>query len=278
MFHRWHIFDRIHLVTGESLGDFLFSYYHPILSMCSGPIVMVILFIAVLWPISAVGRHGIIPAAALLICIVLMHLLYSKVSNTILYVWMQPFICYAEFIFIKYALAANNDDPGVGLIGWLVFAALALIIMWYTASFLDIIDNSWGWIYIIPYGAAWIFSLVRQWYVYYIVVYLALFALIMSVYITLKRRKKRNFDIDEAKAWPAVLVSVLTIFACLQPMIADMLTPDIMQAIKTIPSDPNVRGVVKFFAATINFFVTFPVTHGIGVCINRLASLLAQYG
>lgn len=278
MFHRWLFFDHFTFRDGWTLGDVLFSYEHPVLSMAMGPITLIILFVGLLWPISVVGRHGIIPAAALLVCIILMHLLYSKVSNTILYVWVQPFICYAEFIFTKYAFAANREDPGVGLIGWLMFAAVAVVIMWYTAGFLDIIDNSWGWIYLIPYGAAWVSVLISPERVYYIIAYLAVFALFMTIYIALKRRGKKDFDIEEFRIWPAIVLFLVTLFAWSHPELAQSMSPDLAQEFKTFINDPNTDDFVRFFAVIINFFITFPVTRGMGMCIDKMVSLLAQFG
>ena len=203
MFHRWGFFDRV------TLGDMLFDYTHPILSMCSMPIVIFCLFASLILSIIAVGKHGIIPGIALVVAIVLMQLLYSKVSNTILFVWMQPFIIFTEYIFTKYALA-NRNEPGVGIIAWVVFAIIALLLFYYTADFLDIIDNTWGWIYLIPYGTAWIFSVSRPIRVYYLVLYLCLFALIMSIHIGIKRKTNKNYDINEFKIWPAVVIFLVT--------------------------------------------------------------------
>ncbi len=210
------MFFRPHFL--EVLGDKLFEINHPIASMLTMPITVFLLFISVLWSISAVGKHGIIPAVALGICIILMHLLYGIVSKGVMFVWIQPFICYAELIFIKYVFRANDDDPGVGLIGWIVFAIITLLLFVYTANCLDIVDSMWGIMYILPYAMAWIYSLKHQHYVYYFVVYLLLYAIVISVYSFLRKRKNKDFEIADGSFLAGFLLVAFSVMALTHAM------------------------------------------------------------
>ena len=201
--------------------DALYEYEHPIASMMSMPIAIIILYLSVLWSVSAVGRHGIIPAIALVICFILMNLLEGKVSKGLIYVWIQSFICYAELIFIKYVFKANDADPGVGLIGWFVFAALTLILFAYTAYSLDLVDSAWGFTYIYPYGLAWILSLMHQHYVYYIVVYLVIFAILMTAYTFVRKKKNPQFDLADGSFLAGFILVVLTTVSFLHPVMVE---------------------------------------------------------
>ncbi|MCR4738806.1 MAG: hypothetical protein K5886_00935 [Lachnospiraceae bacterium] len=269
MFHRWTIFDR------GLFAEMLFDFHHPILTMLTTPIICFVLFSSLILSISAVGKNGIIPAVSLLIALILMRLLITKVYPSILFVWVQPFICYAEFIFTKCALKNNSSEPGVGVIGFFMFAAIALVILVYTGITLD---NKWGIIYLIPYGTAWIFSLTHQNRVYYIIVYMVVFAVIVTIFIVLRSLIKKDKELSEFIVLPIILVFFHTLFAFTHSLLSEYDPSVILMSIKEIHQDPNSVFIVRAFASILDFLIHFPLTKALGSIINKLVSILASYG
>lgn len=262
-------------IKGENFGDALFEYKHPVLSSIIGPIYAVIILLCVLWPISAIGKRGLIPAIVLIASIAVSFFLARYIKGSILFIWLQPVLLFILVLFIRYSFDANEKDTGVALMGAVVFAMIAIVLFALTGM---VLAYNWGGVYLIAYFEVWILCVTSVSKCSFIIAYLLLFAVVVTVYIVIRSIKDPKYEINSIVI-PGITILILTSIGYAHALLAQQY-PDstiLLNDIETILTSSDEPGIVLFFVSVIKLFYSFPITRWIGGCMNWLALTLQSF-
>ncbi len=240
------------------------------------PVIFFILFIVLLASIEAVGKNGLVPFVALVAAYIIAIILSRFIPSGVLFAWLQPFVVYCAFIFSKYTFL---EDGALGLLSWLIYAMIELIILAATGMPMA---YSWGIIYLFPYACVffWTISDDKWIYVHYMIVYMALMAIVISliqlIIILMAKDKQKVYDAQETQIWPGIIVFVLMCVAYIHPMVREYFDK---YTVGRIEADfAKATGVTATVGKVIMGVYNWPPTHALGKLINRAVEILAGMG